>query len=233
MDDASTELDVDLKDFSGLAPLFPLPNVVLFPQALLPLHIFEPRYRKMTADALDGERLIAMSLLRPGWDLLPSSKIPPIHSIVGLGKIIAHEKLDDGRYYLVLRGLARAKLLGEQKVDLPYRLGQLELCRDFMNEQPQFSRHDRAEELASLFGKLFPEIKLQKLFLQAVSDLPLGTVCDLLLGSLSLPPELSQQFQNELDVDARSQKLLEFLQNAVKGSTTNLKQKFPPKFSEN
>ena len=231
--DASTELDAELKDFSGLAPLFPLPSVVLFPQALLPLHIFEPRYRKMTADALDGERLIAMSLMRPGWDLLPSSTPPPIHRIVGLGKIIAHEKLDDGRYYLVLRGLARAKLLSEQQVDLPYRLGQLELCREFASDQPPFNRQDRAEELAGLFGKMFPEIKLQKLFLQAVSDMPLGMVCDLLLGSLSLPPELSQQFQNELDIDARSQKLLEFLENTVKGTKTHLKQKFPPKFSEN
>ena len=231
--DASTHLDAELKDFSGLAPLFPLPNLVLFPQALLPLHIFESRDRKMTADALDGERLIAMSLLRPGWDLLPSTRTPPIHNIVGLGKIIAHEKLDDGRYYLVLRGLARAKLLGEQQVGLPYRLGQLEICREIISDQPLFNRQDRAEELASLFGKLFPEIKLQKLFLQAVSDLPLGTVCDLLLGSLPLPSEVSQQFQEELDIDVRSQKLLEFLKNAVKGSKSDEKQKFPPKFSSN
>ena len=231
--DPSTQLDAELKDFSGLAPLFPVPNVVLFPQALLPLHIFESRYRKMTADALDGERLIAMSLLRPGWDMLPSSKLPPIHGIVGLGKIIAHEKLDDGRYYLVLRGLARAKLLGEQQVGLPYRLGQLEICREIISDQPLFNRQDRAEELASLFGKLFPEIKLQKLFLQAVSDLPLGTVCDLLLGSLLLPSEVSQQFQEELDIDVRSLKLLELLKNAVKGSKLNEKQKFPPKFSSN
>ena len=57
--------DPVLQQFSGQAPLFPLPNVVLFPHAVLPLHIFEPRYRQMTADALEGERLIAMSLLAP------------------------------------------------------------------------------------------------------------------------------------------------------------------------
>ena len=56
----SFEIDAELNDFSGLAPIFPLPSVVLFPHALLPLHIFESRYRQMTADALDGERLIAM-----------------------------------------------------------------------------------------------------------------------------------------------------------------------------
>jgi uncharacterized protein len=237
--DASTHLDAELKDFSGLAPLFPLPNLVLFPQALLPLHIFETRYRKMTADALDGERLIAMSLLRPGWELLSSSKTPPIHNIVGLGKIIAHEKLDDGRYYLVLRGLARAKVLGEQQAGLPYRVGQLEICREIISDHPPFNRQERAEELASLFGRLFPEIKLQKLFRQGVSDLPLGTVCDLLLGSLPLPSEMSQHFQDELNIDVRSQKLLDLLQSAEKGAKSlqnaekEVKKRFPPKFSEN
>ena len=49
-------------------PIFPLPNVVLFPAALLPLHIFEPRYRTMVGDALEGERLIGMVMLRPGWE---------------------------------------------------------------------------------------------------------------------------------------------------------------------
>ena len=55
----------ELIGFSGRAPLFPLPNVALFPQVLLPLHIFEPRYRQMTADALDGDGLIAMATLKP------------------------------------------------------------------------------------------------------------------------------------------------------------------------
>ena len=74
----SCEIDAELKDFSGLAPIFPLPNVVLFPNALLPLHIFEPRYRQMTADALEGERLIAMALLRPGWESSSPPAEPPI-----------------------------------------------------------------------------------------------------------------------------------------------------------
>ncbi|MBC8116516.1 MAG: LON peptidase substrate-binding domain-containing protein, partial [Candidatus Saccharimonas sp.] len=87
--------DAALEHFSGLAPLFPLPNVVLFPHGLLPLHIFESRYRQMTADALNGEQLIAMSLLQPGWEKTPNQLLPPIHSMVGLGQIVAHERLDD------------------------------------------------------------------------------------------------------------------------------------------
>ena len=229
----SCEIDAELKDFSGLAPIFPLPNVVLFPNALLPLHIFEPRYRQMTADALEGERLIAMALLRPGWESSSPPAVPPIYRITGIGKIIAHEKLDDGRFYLVLRGLARAKLLNEQKVDVPYRLGQFELCREFFAESPTFNRQDRAEELASLFAQLFPKVQLQQLFLTAVRELPLRTVCDILLSSMPLSSEQSQQFLSELDVDVRSQMLLELLRNAIPGAGKGINRTFPPHFSSN
>lgn len=100
-------LDPALSEFSGQAPLFPLPNVVLFPYAVLPLHIFEPRYRQMTADAIAGEGYLAMALLRSAGHEESGGELPTIHDIVGLGKIIAHERLPDGRYYVFLRGLAR------------------------------------------------------------------------------------------------------------------------------
>ena len=229
----SCEVDAALKDFSGLVPLFPLPNVVLFPHALLSLQIFEPRYRQMTADVLEGERLIAMSLLRPGWERQPENGTPPIHQIVGLGKIVAHEKLDDGRYYLVLRGLARARLIGEQVVDLPYRIGQLEICPEMALVSSPFDRQDRGEDLVSQFVRLFPGVKLQQLFAQAISDLPLTTVCDVLLGSMPMASELSQQFLDELNVDVRSQMLLDLLQGATEGSTNSLHRTFPPGFSRN
>ena len=229
----SCEIDAELKDFSGQAPIFPLPNVVLFPNGLLPLHIFEPRYRQMTADALEGERLIAMGLLYPGWETLPSQTKPPVHPIMGLGKIIAHEKLNDGRYNLVLRGLGRVKLLNEKNVDLPYRIGQFELCQEYFQESPTFDRKARAEKLASLFSQLFPKVQLQKLFLTAVSELPLRTVCDLLLGSIPLSPVQSQPLLDELDVDARSEMLLELLLSAVRGSPNSTNRKFPPEFSSN
>src|SRR5213078_2405108 len=94
----------DPKGFSGVVPVFPLPNVILFPGMFLPLHIFEPRYREMTADAIRGERLIAMALLKPGWENHYEGR-PPIHPIMGMGKIVEQEALKDGRYNLVLLGL--------------------------------------------------------------------------------------------------------------------------------
>lgn len=232
------DLDPALQDFSGVVPLFPLPNVVLFPDALLPLQIFEPRYRQMTADVLEGEQLIAMSLMCPGWEKLNSNTVPPVHEIMGLGKIISHEKLDDGRYYLLLRGLARVRLVREQVVDLPYRIGELEICAEIVDEPPAFRRHELAEELATLFVQLFPGVNLQQLFFQAVSDLPLGKVCDVLLGALPLATELSQKCLEELNVDRRSQMLLELLKQAVADPAASpeaksLRRSFPPDFSTN
>jgi len=93
-------------------PLFPLPNVVLFPNVVLPLHIFEPRYREMTADALKGDRIIGMALLRPGWEGSYEGR-PPIYDVGCAGLITHAEKLDDGRYNLVLRGMQKFRVLHE------------------------------------------------------------------------------------------------------------------------
>jgi hypothetical protein len=93
-------------------PLFPLPNVVLFPNVFLPLHIFEPRYREMVSDALGGDRLIGMVLLRPGWEGDYEGR-PPVYPIGCAGLITHHERMPDGRYNIVLRGLEKFRTLEE------------------------------------------------------------------------------------------------------------------------
>jgi Lon protease-like protein len=104
---------------SDILPIFPLPNVVLFPNVFLPLHIFEPRYREMVADALESDRLIGMALLQPGWEHEYEGR-PPVYPIGCSGVITHFERLADGRYNLVLRGLERFKIL-EEDHDRPYR----------------------------------------------------------------------------------------------------------------
>jgi len=104
---------------SDLLPIFPLPNVVLFPNVFLPLHIFEPRYREMTADAIKSDRMIGMVLLRPGWQGDYEGR-PPVFP-VGCSGVITHvDKLDDGRYNIVLRGVERFRIL-EEDDRLSYR----------------------------------------------------------------------------------------------------------------
>jgi Lon protease-like protein len=108
-------------------PLFPLPNVVLFPRAVLPLHIFEERYKRMTADVLEaGHRQIAMALLRGGWEKDYYSR-PAIEPVVCVGTILSHERLPDGRYSFLLRGHTRARVVREiAETTSPYREAELE-----------------------------------------------------------------------------------------------------------
>src|SRR4029453_4635355 len=95
------------------SPTFPLASGVLFPSALLPLHIFEPRYRAMVADALDGERLIGMVMLRPGWE--PRYEHTPDVYQVGCAGFITHaDRLPDGRFNIMLRGLEKFRIASER-----------------------------------------------------------------------------------------------------------------------
>ena len=107
-----------------LLPLFPLPNVVLFPNVFLPLHIFEPRYREMVADALKHDRLIGMALLRPGWQRDYEGR-PPVYPIGCSGVITHADRLPDGRYNIVLRGVQRFRILDEDDC-LSYRRAHIE-----------------------------------------------------------------------------------------------------------
>src|SRR5262245_32009347 len=122
---------------SDLLPLFPLPNVVLFPNVFLPLHIFEPRYREMTADALATDRLIGMALLRPGWERDYEGR-PPIYPIGCNGVITHSDRLPDGRYNIVLRGLERFRIL-EEDAGRSYRRAIVEPLRE-----PSLAPEDRA-----------------------------------------------------------------------------------------
>jgi len=113
---------------SDLLPLFPLPNVVLFPNVFLPLHIFEPRYREMMADALASDRMIGMVLLRPGWERDYEGR-PPIYSVGCSGVLTHSEQLPDGRYNLVLRGIERFRIVEEDQAR-SYRRAIVEPLRD-------------------------------------------------------------------------------------------------------
>jgi Lon protease-like protein len=96
-----------------------LPNVVLFPGVVVPLHIFEPRYRRMVADALAGDRRLGMAVLKPGWES-DQGRTPAVYPLVGYGTIDAAGKLPDGRYMLRLRGEGKGHIEAEVGAG-PYR----------------------------------------------------------------------------------------------------------------
>jgi Lon protease-like protein len=105
-------------------PLFPLPNVVLFPGVFLPLHVFEERYRALTRDALAGDRIIGMALLRPGFEGDYEGR-PPIYP-VGCAGVISHsDRLPDGRFNIVLHGISKFRI-DEELSDGEYRRARIE-----------------------------------------------------------------------------------------------------------
>lgn len=105
-------------------PVFPLPNVVLFPNVFLPLHIFEPRYRQMVEEALKGDRIVGMVLLRPGWERDYDGR-PAVYSVGCAGVITHAERLPDGRFNIVLRGMEKFRITGED-TGKPYRIAHVE-----------------------------------------------------------------------------------------------------------
>lgn len=105
-------------------PLFPLPGAVVFPGVAMPLHIFEPRYCTMVGDALAGDRVIGMVLLRPGYGKDYDGR-PPVFEIGCAGRIVRSQRLDDGRFNILLEGICRFRVLDEDPGG-PYRLARVE-----------------------------------------------------------------------------------------------------------
>ncbi len=217
-----------LRGFSGTARLFPLPNLVLFPHVIQGLHIFEPRYKEMTADALAGDRFIAVVMLKPDAD--EDSERPEIEQVACLGEIIWHEKLPDGRYNLRLRGVSRARIIEEVPSDRAYRSARVELLPDTAPADLAMLtqlRRDLAAAVLPRFAQDSPaRQQLQELF---DGDMPLGQVCDILAYALPLPVEMKQMLLAEPHADRRAGAITD----ALRISAARADRPFPPPFSVN
>jgi len=217
-----------LAAFGGVARLFPLPNLVLFPQVVQGLHIFEPRYRKMTADTLADDGLMALVLLCPGWE--DEDDRPQVERIACLARILHHEQLPDGRYNLRVRGISRLHLVEEYLTDRPYRLARGEAVPDVVPADMKRLKSLRRELAESVLPRFEPtgpaRQQLEDLF---GGDTPLGPLCDTLAYALPVPVELKQQILAEPHVDTRA----EILTHAMRVVKPAEDRKFPPDFSKN
>lgn len=196
-------------------PLFPLPSTVLFPQIPLPLHIFEPRYRTMMADALAGERVIGMVLLKPGFESDYEGR-PPVYSVGCAGHIAKYEALPDGRYNLILSGARRFRIRAESH-EHPYRLAEVEYLDE--NEAP-------SAETAALRDRVVAQLRaLAKADGVALHELPVVPpqgvsdyeFANFLSHILQLAPLEKQALLEENGLDARLRKLEDILQFARLG----------------
>jgi Lon protease-like protein len=132
-------------------PIFPLPDLVLFPNVRVPLHIFEPRYRELTADVLAGDRRFAIAVIEAGFEH-EALGTPPIRSLVGTGVIDTSHELPDGRFLLSLRGEGRGRIERElEREGRPYRRA---LIRLEPPDRPPVALLPVAAELRKLVGRL-------------------------------------------------------------------------------
>ncbi|MBX7166896.1 MAG: LON peptidase substrate-binding domain-containing protein [Pirellulales bacterium] len=220
--------------FRGRVRLFPLPNLVLFPHVLQPLHIFEPRYRDLIGSALEGDQRIAMALLQPGWENDYEGR-PPLEPIACLGRIVGHQKLDDGRYNILLHGESRVRLVQELPADRKFREAKAELLDDVYSPATASQRPALQLKLLHVFREVLPKVvEAQQLEQLMGSELTLGPLTDILGYALELPLPLKTRLLAEPDVDRRASLLIAYLAaTSDEQPRAVLRTPFPPDFSAN
>ena len=196
----------------GKVPVFPLPQVILFPQVELPLYIFEPRYRQMLKDTLEGNKWMAISLLQKGWE---KKKEPyPSHEIVGVGYVKAAIQNPDGTSHILLKGVKRARIVRYVQME-PYRVAQIRQIPDQVKD---------SKELRCL-GRTLHQLFIQKLRLSSERPgdkfiLPKElkdpiTLSHYVSFTASVDPYLKQDILETANANCRLKHLIEILEEEI------------------
>jgi len=199
-----------LPDGEFLLPLFPLPNLVFFPRTRLPLHVFEPRYRKMVADAVASDQRFGIVLLRPGWER-DYFGAPPIYACGTLGQIEQAVPLEDGRYNILVRGEVRFRVVGEI-AGQPYRtarvIAQPEQDR---NAEASYAQRTWLAELSRQYLEHLPE----QMAVPEIETVGLEALTNALIMSLNIDVQQKQELLEIDDLIARAEKIGDELQNRI------------------
>lgn len=187
-------------------PVFPLPAMTLFPGQLLPLHIFEPRYRAMARDALNGDQKLVLAQI-DGQELLDDGR-PRIHCVAGLGAIAHHRELEDGRFLLLLEGRGRVRVR-ERAFEPPYRQADVMLLQSSAGEKNSPTARaleSTARRAIELSPYVHPELE---------AELPTaatpGALADACAHHLVASAKARQALLEELNEDRRVDACLEAL----------------------
>ncbi len=230
-------------DFDGKVRLFPLPSLVLFPHAMQPLHIFEPRYCEMLAEALESDELIAMATLT---ETQPSGEgDPPIDPTICIGKIVSHVERDDDRHNVLLVGIKRAQVTAEVDAGRCFRIAKINVLDDLYPPSGMNDRSQLRADLLTAFGEVIPASQSvqQGLSELLAGSMGLGPITDIISHTLPLSVTMKLRLLAEQNVDHRAQLLINFLgSGAVQlpssdhqpgGNAAKTRLPFPPPFSTN
>ena len=187
-------------------PIFPLPNVVLFPSVFLPLHIFEPRYRQMLAAALSGDRIVGMVLLKNERDLVEEP--PPVYDIGCAGLISHAEPLPDGRSNIILRGIERFRIVIEVG-GRPYRRAQVASLPEADSDQIRDQLHGLRGRLDPLLAGQFDNAGWRRMVPADMGD---GDLVNTLAQYLDLEPVEKQALLEQNDIAGRSRALIDLIE---------------------
>jgi len=195
-------------------PLFPLPDVVFFPKTLLPLHVYEPRYRTLASEAIERDQAICTALLRPGWeaDYYGSPEVYPVGCI---GRIVQHTKLPDGRYNITLQGEGKVRIEEQVRVE-PYRIVRVQPIQDDDAWTLRDNVAQEAIELVRLFRQVHegqgPSLLLAETFGQNMSP---ESILNTVAMHLNVEPDMKERLLEMESLVARYHSVLEILRNAT------------------
>lgn len=200
-------------DFDGKVRLFPLPGLVLFPHAMQPLHIFEPRYVEMLRESLATDHLISMAtLMNP--TAVPIASPPAVAQTVCVGRIISHSELEGDRHNVLLVGVRRATIRRELDTQRPFRIAQVDLIDDFYLPAATSRRSELKKRLLTAFGQIIPPSagSQQSLHDLMAGPMGVGPITDIIAHTLPFEPEDKLHLLKMSDVDARAEHLIRLIQ---------------------
>ena len=187
-------------------PIFPLPDLTFFPHTMLPLHIFEARYRAMITDCLSRDRRLAVVGLRPGYEASYEGR-PAVYEVMGVGRIVRWERMATGRFNLLLQGECRARIDREQPADTLYRMVAATPLDDTGVDAPAVAA--LASRVRSRAARILATVGRSGVELQATLDALTepGRLCDQIASTLIPSSSLRQALLEELHVERRLERL--------------------------
>ncbi len=215
-------------------PVFPLPNVVLFPKAILSLHVFEPRYRLMMDEVLQGGQSICMALLKPGWEANYYGS-PDVHPVACVGRVANYQLLPDGRYNLTLHGEYKVAIDGFER-EHPFRIARMHRLIEDDAWTARDTTPDASRQLLEMFRR-FNEGQGAAIDLAATLGAHMGAdaVLNTIAMNLNVEPAVKQHLLEMESTELRYRAVYQVLHeaSATQDSLDQARHLFPPDRRQN